>query len=80
MGMTTNERINRGRYKHFSDLGGKSPFHLGPLNNLAEFFQCNCFGLFNIKRRNWMIFNDNLESRIIENGSLLRLNEGLEYV
>ncbi|CAG9811097.1 unnamed protein product [Chironomus riparius] len=80
MGMTTNERVNRGRYKHFAELGGKSPFHLGLLNNLADFFQCNCFGLFSNKKRNWMIFNDNLESRIIGNGSLLRLNEGLEYV
>jgi palmitoyltransferase ZDHHC13/17 len=56
IGMTTNERINRGRYKHFIDLGGKSPFHLGPWSNIGEFFQCTCFGLLKFKRRNWMAF------------------------
>lgn len=58
IGMTTNERINRGRYKHFIDLGGKSPFDLGAWRNLAEFCQCSCFGLLQIKRRNWMVFTD----------------------
>lgn len=80
IGMTTNERINRGRYKHFIELGGKSPFHLGPWNNIAEFLQCSCFGLCTVKRRNWMVFYSNSESRVIRNGSLQRLNDSLEYV
>lgn len=58
IGMTTNERINRGRYKHFMELNGKSPFNLGPFRNIADFFQCSCFGLLNVKKRNWMVFND----------------------
>lgn len=82
IGMTTNERINRGRYKHFIELGGKSPFHLGRCNNIAEFLQCSCFGLCTVKRKNWMVFysSTNSESRVIGNGSLLRLNDSLEYV
>ncbi len=82
IGMTTNERINRGRYKHFIELGGKSPFNLGAWNNIADFFQCSCFGLCLVKRRNWMVFynNNKSESRVLRNGSLLKLNENLEYV
>lgn len=55
MAMTTNERINRGRYKHFIELNGKSPFDLGIFGNIAEFLQCNCFGLLRYKRKNWMV-------------------------
>lgn len=55
MAMTTNERINRGRYKHFIEKGGKSPFDLGIIGNIAEFLQCNCFGLMRYKRKNWMV-------------------------
>jgi hypothetical protein len=81
IGMTTNERINRGRYKHFAELGGKSPFNLGILHNLGDFFRCTCFGMCSIKRRNWMVFNGQLETKVAENGSLMRLNDiGLDYV
>ncbi|KAG5672899.1 hypothetical protein PVAND_002987 [Polypedilum vanderplanki] len=80
IGMTTNERINRGRYKHFVELNGKSPFNNGPLNNIADFFNCTCFGMCSVKRRNWMAFNGHHDSKIIGNGSLLRLNENIEYV
>ncbi|XP_041973310.1 palmitoyltransferase Hip14 [Aricia agestis] len=37
LGMTTNESLNRGRYRHFQELGGRSPFSRGPLRNLADF-------------------------------------------
>lgn len=47
LAMTANERMNRGRYAHFTSRGGRSPFTHGPLANLAEFFECRCFGLFN---------------------------------
>lgn len=82
IGMTTNERINRGRYKHFIELDGKSPFHLGAWHNIADFLQCSCFGLCVAKRKNWMVYynSNNSESRVIHNGSLLRLNDSLEYV
>lgn len=72
--MTTNERINRGRYKHFIELEGKSPFNLGPWRNLAEFFQCNCFGLLPVKRRNWMVFTDK------ETVNLITSRDDLQYV
>lgn len=80
IGMTTNERINRGRYKHFVELDGKSPFHMGAWNNILEFLHCSCFGIFNVKRTNWMVFYNNSESLVIKSRSLLRLNESLEYV
>jgi palmitoyltransferase ZDHHC13/17 len=77
IGMTTNERINRGRYKHFVERNGKSPFHLGAWRNLVEFFQCSCFKISsnnnnNTKKRNWMVFQENFD-----NGSLLIMNESL---
>ncbi|XP_030387376.1 palmitoyltransferase Hip14 [Scaptodrosophila lebanonensis] len=54
LGMTTNERMNRGRYRHFQAKGGHSPFTRGPLLNLVDFFECNCFGLLEPKRVDWM--------------------------
>lgn len=36
--MTTNEQLNRGRYRHFQSRGGRSPFSRGPLRNCADFF------------------------------------------
>lgn len=48
-GMTTNEVINAPRYQHFftKDNGGmpSSPFTRGVIGNIADFFQCSCFGL-----------------------------------
>lgn len=74
IGMTTNERINRGRYKHFIDLAGKSPFNLGPWRNIADFFQCSCFGLLQVKSRNWMVFTDK------EAAKLITSHDDLQYV
>lgn len=74
MGMTTNERINRGRYKHFTELGGKSPFDQGPLRNIAEFFGFSCFGLLKVKKNNWMVFTDR------ESAILISPSEDLQYV
>ncbi|XP_059059496.1 palmitoyltransferase Hip14 [Achroia grisella] len=45
LGMTTNEQLNRGRYRHFQERGGRSPFTRGPLRNAAELFQCRLWGL-----------------------------------
>jgi len=47
--MTTNERINAGRYKHFSAPGDPdaprlSPFDRGVRQNCTDFFQCRCLG------------------------------------
>lgn len=74
IGMTTNERINRGRYKHFIDLDGKSPFNFGPWGNIADFFHCTCFGLLKTKKRNWMVFSDK------EAASLITSHDDLQYV
>lgn len=54
--MTTNERMNRGRYRHFQALGGKSPFNRGPLSNLLDFFEIRtrCFGFHEPRRVDWM--------------------------
>lgn len=45
LGMTTNEQLNRGRYRHFQARGGRSPFSRGPLHNCADFFGCGVCGL-----------------------------------
>lgn len=75
IGMTTNERINRGRYKHFMELDGKSPFNLGPAKNIFEFMQCSCFGLFQVKGQSWMVFTDK------ESANLIRSREDdIQYV
>ncbi|XP_026765096.2 palmitoyltransferase Hip14 [Galleria mellonella] len=53
LGMTTNEQLNRGRYRHFQARGGRSPFSRGPLNNCADFFQCRLCGLLAPRPRDW---------------------------
>ncbi|CAK1544798.1 unnamed protein product [Leptosia nina] len=53
LGMTTNEQLNRGRYRHFQRLGGRSPFSRGPLNNLADFLQLRLCGLAEPRRTDW---------------------------
>ncbi|XP_073843762.1 palmitoyltransferase Hip14 isoform X2 [Musca autumnalis] len=58
LGMTTNERMNRGRYRHFQARSGKSPFTRGAFNNLIDFLECSCFGLFKPKRIDWMHYYD----------------------
>lgn len=54
LGMTTNERMNRGRYRHFQAKGGKSPFTRGAFNNLIDFMEIECFGLFKPQKTDWM--------------------------
>lgn len=54
LGMTTNEQLNRGRYRHFQAAGGRSPFSRGPLRNAIDFFQCGLCGLVAPPaRRDW---------------------------
>lgn len=58
LAMTTNERMNCTRYKHFQQ--GKqgesqSPFHRGAFQNLIDFFGSEgCFGFFKADQNNWM--------------------------
>lgn len=54
LGMTTNERMNRRRYRHFQNLNGKSPFTRGPCNNLADFLQCSICGLATPRHTDWL--------------------------
>uniref|UniRef100_H2YGF4 Palmitoyltransferase n=2 Tax=Ciona savignyi TaxID=51511 RepID=H2YGF4_CIOSA len=57
LGVTTNERMNAGRYRHFhtSPHGGlsRSPFDRGVLANFADFFQFSCFGLLKPLSIDW---------------------------
>lgn len=54
LGMTTNERMNKGRYKHFQSAGGRSPFSRGFLNNCADFIGMSICGLAQPKNTDWM--------------------------
>lgn len=58
LGMTTNEQLNRGRYRHFQARGGRSPFTRGPLNNCADFFQWRLCGLLAPRARDWTAPDD----------------------
>lgn len=78
LGMTTNERMNRGRYRHFQAAGGKSPFNRGPAHNLADFFECSCFGLVQPVKTDWMTYFEIEKS--IEHEPLLRVTDNYQYV
>lgn len=80
LGMTTNERINRGRYQHFQALGGKSPFTRGPFNNFIDFLECGCFGLFHPKKIDWLNYFDLKDDKNIEHEPLLRPTDNFQYV
>lgn len=53
--MTTNERINAGRYKHFKQ---GNPFHRGPAQNIADFCDCSICGLRAQPTSDWLITYD----------------------
>lgn len=57
LGVTTNERMNAGRYSHFetSQQGhlSKSPFNRGFFNNIADFFDCSMFGILKPVTIDW---------------------------
>lgn len=79
LGMTTNERMNRGRYRHFQALGGKSPFSRGPIKNTADFLECGCFGLVEPITTDWMTHFD--MKMCIEREPLLRApTDNYQYV
>lgn len=79
LGMTTNERMNRGRYRHFQAYGGKSPFSRGPFKNTADFLECSCFGAIQPLNTDWMTYFD-LE-KTVEHEPLLRApTDNYQYV
>nr|XP_045618619.1 palmitoyltransferase Hip14-like [Procambarus clarkii] len=57
LGMTTNERMNCYRYKHFQ-VGKKgevrSPFHHGIWQNLQDLLNWQCFGVLKPDRTDWL--------------------------
>jgi palmitoyltransferase len=72
LGMTTNERMNKHRYKHFVDNRLKSPFSRGPLKNIVDFLGWKCFGIFNPQKRDWMTyFNLELNNKKIDRQPLV---------
>ena len=53
LAMTTNERMNAGRYKHFHIDGKiKSPFHRGIVKNAVDFCGWRCGGIFRVANSN----------------------------
>lgn len=55
LGMTTNERINVRRYKHFSK---GNPFHRGALQNAADFCECSMCGYQGKPSTDWLHIYD----------------------
>lgn len=80
LGMTTNERMNRGRYRHFQANDGKSPFDRGPLRNLVDFLECNCFGLCSPLKRDWTTYFDLDMEKSVEHEPLIRATDNFQYV
>ncbi|KMQ92184.1 palmitoyltransferase zdhhc17 [Lasius niger] len=75
LGMTTNERMNAGRYKHFKQ---GNPFHRGALQNAADF--CN-FSFCGVKAKpssDWLHSFDLKQS--IEKLPLLAQKDNFQYV
>ncbi|CAB1346233.1 unnamed protein product [Coregonus sp. 'balchen'] len=55
LGITTNERMNARRYKHFKVTATsiESPFNHGCVRNLIDFFEIRCCGLIRPKAIDW---------------------------
>ncbi|KAK2704348.1 palmitoyltransferase Hip14-like [Artemia franciscana] len=71
MSMTTNERINQGRYSHFIDSNrkyGRSPFFRGIVRNCVDFFELRCCGLVRPEVVDWTTFyeSEEKESLLLE--------------
>lgn len=80
LGVSTNERMNKSRYRHFQANGGKSPFDRGPFRNLLDFLECSCFGIFSPIKRDWMTYFDLKSDKGIEHEPLLRPTDNYQYV
>lgn len=80
LGVTTNERINHRRYKHFQANSGKSPFTRGFVQNTIDFFECSCFGIFHPRKIDWLTLFDSDVSKSIEHEPLLRPTDNFQYV
>lgn len=75
LGMTTNERMNSGRYSHFKK---GNPFHRGALQNAADFCDCNFCGLKAKPSTDWFHSFDVNQS--VEKLPLLAQKDKFQYV
>lgn len=75
LGMTTNERMNAGRYKHFKQ---GNPFHRGALQNFADFCNFSFCGLKAKPSSDWLHSFDLKQS--IEKLPLLAQKDNFQYV
>jgi palmitoyltransferase len=87
LGMTTNERMNAGRYAHFRSHGQGgghshlSPFSKGCWQNSVDFLGWNCRGLLKPNREDWFfrydVDEDVINSSHSEKASLLGAGNGI---
>ncbi|GLV35160.1 Huntingtin-interacting protein 14 [Carabus blaptoides fortunei] len=78
LGMTTNERMNRGRYTHFINNSGNSPFSRTVLQNITDFLECNCCGLAKPRMTDWLTSYE--LDKNVEHQPLLRPKDTFQYV
>lgn len=76
--MTTNEKMNRGRYRHFQENRGKSPFTRGPFHNFIDFFNISFFGIAKPVQIDWMNYFDLHKN--IEHEPLLTTSENFQFI
>ncbi|PIO13128.1 hypothetical protein AB205_0208230, partial [Aquarana catesbeiana] len=56
LGLTTQERFNfqmQSRFSKHKVSMRKTPFNRGCIQNIADFFQCRCFGLIKVTPVDW---------------------------
>ncbi|XP_044582303.1 palmitoyltransferase Hip14 isoform X1 [Cotesia glomerata] len=75
LGMTTNERMNAGRYEHFKH---GNPFHRGALQNLADFCNISLCGIQGKPSSDWLNSFDVKKS--VEKVPLLNTKDTFQYV
>ncbi|KAK0162418.1 hypothetical protein PV327_006195 [Microctonus hyperodae] len=75
LGMTTNERMNAGRYEHFKH---GNPFHRGALQNIADFCNISFCSLKSKPSSDWLKSFDIQES--VEGLPLLNTKDNFQYV
>lgn len=78
LGMTTNERMNRGRYTHFINNAGKSPFSRSTLQNVTDFLEFSCCGLAKPRVTDWLTSYE--LDKNVEQQPLLSLKDNYQYV
>lgn len=74
LGMTTNERMNAGRYKHFEH---GNPFHRGALQNIADFCNVSFCGIKAKPSSDWL---HSFDIKSVEKLPLLTAKDNYQYV